>query len=189
MRTAGPGAPAESHRWGKRSSGLVAVRCWTGAHHEHPRPKINLVERRQCRLLTDGNGVHATPSPAASRIHRAKRKDPVAEVAGMISGTARSIGVPWHEDLFPGRQCEDERRLRPVDVNPVDQPVDQGGCAIGDEQSTARSCGSPPTRVRRGRLLRDPMVGFDADEEAGWRHGADGRRRPRRKPDAPVPIR
>jgi hypothetical protein len=22
------------------------VQCWTGAHHQHPRPQINLVERR-----------------------------------------------------------------------------------------------------------------------------------------------
>ena len=169
--------------------GGVPVRRWTGAHDEHPRPQINLVERRHCRFLFDSKWFHSTLSPAASRIHLTERQDILAEIAGMIGGTWRSIGVPWHENPFPGRQRKDERRLGPIDVSPVDQPVNQSGCAIGDALSAARPRGSPPTWVRRGHLLRDPIVGDDADEETGCRHGADGGRRSRRKPDDPVPIR
>ena len=154
-----------------RLPGWVPLRCWTCAHHERPRPKIDVVERRECRLLIDGHWCHATPSPAESRVHHAKREDELTEVAGMSCGTGRPVGVPRDEDLLPGRQRQDERRLGPVEVNPVDQPVDQGRCGVGDELSTARPCGSPPTWVARGHLLRDPMVGVDADEESGCRHG------------------
>ena len=67
----------------------------------------------------------------------------------MIGDTWRSIGVPSDEDLFPGRQRKDKRRLGPVDMNPVDQPVNQCGCAIGDALST--HC---PLRDRAGRRQR-----------------------------------
>lgn len=170
-------------------AGSIPVRSWTGAHDEHPRPKINFVKRHQGRLLVDGKWFHPTPSPAASRVRGAKRKDALTEVTGMIGGTGRSGGMPWHEDLLPGRQCEDKGCLRPVVVHPADEPVNEAGCAIGGAVSGARPSGSPPTWVCRGHLLRDPLVGVDADEEAGRRHGADGGRRSRRAPDGPVPTR
>lgn len=58
---------------GERNDEPGSVRCDTGPApiHQHPRPNIDLVERRQNRSLIDGNWRHAAPSSAAGRVHPA----------------------------------------------------------------------------------------------------------------------
>ena len=146
------------------------MRCRTGAQHEHSRSQVNLVERRRRRVLIDGKWCHPTPPPATGLAHRAIGKDKSTEIAAMIGGAARSGRMPRHEYLLAGRQRENEGRFRPVQVNPVDQPVDQRGYALGEELSSTRPRRSPPACAGVGRLFRNPTVGVDAHEESGCRH-------------------